>query len=122
LADENLGAEASHLELVAVVNNPLYRSTALTAAFDRQEGLDHVGNWTYLTGSLAQLQKVWDDYGVQTEVSPAGGMVAHSDIVYVIDKQGRTRVILNADPGDGRAEGSSFVDQLTSQINNVLHS
>jgi cytochrome oxidase Cu insertion factor (SCO1/SenC/PrrC family) len=122
LADENLGAEARNVELVAVVNNPLYRSTAVTAAFDRQEGLDHMDNWIYLTGSVAQLQKVWDDYGVQTEVSPAGGMVAHSDIVYVIDRQGRTRVILNADAGGGSAEDSSFVGLLTSQISNVLHS
>jgi cytochrome oxidase Cu insertion factor (SCO1/SenC/PrrC family) len=122
LADEKLGAEAHDIELVAVVNNPLYRSTALTAAFDRQEGLDHVTNWVYLTGSLAQLHGVWNDYGVQTEVSPAGGMVAHSDIVYVIDKEGRTRVILNSDPGEGSAEGSSFVSQLTSEISNVVHS
>ncbi|HEX3565369.1 MAG TPA: SCO family protein [Acidimicrobiales bacterium] len=121
LADENLGAEAQNVELVAVANNPLYLSTALTAAFDRQEGLDRVANWTYLTGSLAQLDQVWNDYGVQTEISPAGGMVAHSDVVYVIDKQGRTRVILNGDPGQGSTE-SSFVGQLTTQINNVLHS
>ncbi len=122
LADENLGASARNVELVAVVNNPLYRSSALTAAFDRQEGLDHVANWTYLTGSLAQLHKVWNDYGVQTELSPAGGMVAHTDIVYVIDKLGHTRVILNGDPGAGSAEGSSFVGQLTSQIRSVVDS
>jgi cytochrome oxidase Cu insertion factor (SCO1/SenC/PrrC family) len=122
LADEQLGAQARGIELVAVVNNPLYDTTALTAAFDRQEGLDHVANWTYLTGTLAQLHQVWNEYGVQTEISPAGGMVAHSDIVYLIDKQGRTRVILNADPGDGSAEGSSFIGQLTGQISNVAHS
>jgi cytochrome oxidase Cu insertion factor (SCO1/SenC/PrrC family) len=122
LADENLGAEAHNVELVAVVNNPMYRSTAVTAAFDRQEELDHVTNWTYLTGSLAQLHGVWNDYGVQTDVSPAGGMVAHTDVVYVIDKDGRTRVILNSDPGSGSADGSSFVGQLTSQISNVVHS
>ena len=121
-AAENLGVGARDLELVAVVNNPLYRSRATTAAFDRQEGLDHLADWVYLTGTLAQLHAVWNDYGVQTAVSPAGGMVAHSDIVYVIDKRGRTRVILNADPGDGRAEGSSFVNQLTSEIDNVLRS
>ena len=79
-------------------------------------------NWTYLTGSLAQLHQVWNNYGVQTEVTPAGGMVAHSDVVYVIDKRGRTRVIINGRPGDGSAEGSSFVGQLTSQISNVIHS
>jgi cytochrome oxidase Cu insertion factor (SCO1/SenC/PrrC family) len=122
LADEKLGAEAQNVELVAVVNNPLYRSTAVTAAFDRQEGLDHVTNWTYLTGSLAQLHGVWNDYGIQTEVSPAGGMVAHNDVVYVINKEGRTRVILNANPGVGSTEGSSFVGQLTSEISNVVRS
>jgi cytochrome oxidase Cu insertion factor (SCO1/SenC/PrrC family) len=122
LADEQLGTRAGNVELVAVVNNPLYSSTALTAAFDRQEGLDHVANWTYLTGSLVQLHDVWNDYGVQTEVSPAGGMVAHTDIVYMIDKHGRTRVILNADPGDGSAEGSSFVGQLTTEIGDVIRS
>ncbi len=122
LADEQLGAQARNVEMVAVVNNPLYDTTALTAAFDRQEGLDHVVNWTYLTGSLAQLHQVWNEYGVQTEVSPAGSMVAHSDILYLIDRQGRTRVILNADPGDGSAEGSSFVGQLTGQISDVVHS
>src|SRR5664280_2408145 len=68
---------------------------ALTNAFDRQEGLDHLANWTYLTGSVAQLDQVWSDYGVQTEVTPAGGMVAHSDIVYIIDGSGHTREILN---------------------------
>ncbi len=122
LADQQLGAQARQLELVAVVNNPLYNSPVYTAAFDRQEGLDHVANWLYLTGSLGQLHQVWNDYGAQTELSPAGGMVAHSDIVYVIDRHGRTRVILNSDPGDGSAEGSSFVSQLTSQISSVIHS
>ena len=122
LADEKLGSGARHVELVAVVDNPLYRSTAATAAFDRQEGMDQVSNWVYLTGSLADLEKVWSEYGAQTEVSPAGGMVAHSDIVYVIDNEGRTRVILDADPGDGSAEGSSFVGELATQISNVLHS
>jgi cytochrome oxidase Cu insertion factor (SCO1/SenC/PrrC family) len=122
LADEQLGAQSRQLELVAVVNNPLYNSPVYTAAFDRQEGLDHVANWLYLTGSLDQLHQVWNDYGAQTELSPAGGMVAHSDIIYVIDRHGRTRVILNSDPGDGSAEGSSFVSQLTSQISSVIHS
>ncbi len=119
LADQMLGGVAARVELVAVVNNPLYTTTAVTAAFDRQEGLDRLANWTFLTGSLTQLHRVWNDYGVQTEVTPAGAMVAHSDIVYLIDKHGHTRVILNSDPGTGSAEGSSFVDQLASQIRHV---
>lgn len=121
-ADEDLGAEGRSVELVAVVVNPLYRSTSVTAAFDKQENLEHVANWMYLTGSLNELERVWAEYGVQNEVTPAGGMVAHGDVVYLIDRTGRTRVILDADPGDGNAEGSSFVGQLTSEISNVIHS
>ena len=115
--DQMLGSTADHVQLVAVVNNPLYHTTSLTSAFDRQEGLDRLANWTYLTGSLDQLHRVWNDYGVQTQVTPAGGMIAHSDIVYIIDKSGHTREILNSDPGSGSAAGrSSFSALLTTEV------
>jgi cytochrome oxidase Cu insertion factor (SCO1/SenC/PrrC family) len=102
LTDQILGAQqASSVDLVAVVANPDYRSVALTNAFDHQEGLDKVPNWTFLTGTPTQLESVWGDYGVDALVEPAGAMVDHSDIVFLIDGQGRTREIFNADPGDG---------------------
>ncbi len=68
-----LGAEAGKVELVAVNLNPLYRSTAYTRAFDRQERLARVPDWLFLTGSPAQLQPVWRDYGVAAS-DPAGSM------------------------------------------------
>ena len=60
-ADQVLGAKAQNVELVAVVNNRVYHSVADTRAFDLQEGLFAVPNWLYLTGTLPQLKKVWDD-------------------------------------------------------------
>ena len=45
---------------------------AFTQAFDRQEGLNTVPNWLYLTGSLSQLGAVWGalrDHGAE----PAAG-------------------------------------------------
>ena len=51
------------MELVAIVANPVYHQVAYTQAFDRQEHLDQVPNWLYLTGSVPQLQQVWKDYG-----------------------------------------------------------
>ena len=123
VTDQMLGANSADVDLVAVVNNPLYNATAFTVAFDEQEGLDHLPNWTFLTGSLAQLENVWDDYGEQSAVSPAGAMVAHSDIVYIIDGRGRTREILDSDPGAGTsATKSSFSALLANQVQHFAHS
>ena len=123
LTDQMLGSTAGRVDLVAVVNNPLYNTTAFTNAFDRQEGLDQLTNWTFLTGSLDQLHAVWDEYGVQTQVTPAGAMVAHSDIVYIIDRTGHTREIIASDPGAGTAAGkSSFSSLLSSQVQHVAQS
>jgi len=123
MTDQMLGTSASNVDLVAIVNNPLYSSMALTAAFDRQEGLDHLANWTFLTGSLTQLHNAWTSYGVQTEVTPAGAMIAHSDIVFIIDRTGHTREILNSNPGKGSAAGeSSFSALLSSQVQQFARS
>jgi cytochrome oxidase Cu insertion factor (SCO1/SenC/PrrC family) len=120
LTDRMLGSTAARVELVAVVNNPLDNTTAFTSAFDRQEGLDQLPNWKYLTGSLDQLHSVWDDYGVQTQVSPAGGMIAHSDILYIIDRSGHTREIIDSDPGAGTSAGkSSFASLLSGQVQHI---
>jgi len=123
LTDQVLGNQAAGVDLVAVVDNPLYTTTSATTTFDAQEGLDQLGNWTYLTGSVSQLQRVWDDYGVLTEVSPGGAMVDHSDILYIIDKQGHTREIINSDPAAGSSSSmSSFSTLLAQQVQHYLHS
>jgi cytochrome oxidase Cu insertion factor (SCO1/SenC/PrrC family) len=118
--DETLGAGAKGVELVAIVANPDYHSIALTRQFDEQEGLEHLSNWLYLTGSLSDLKAVWYAYGQQVAISPAGTMVAHSDDVYVIDGRSRVRYYFDADPGSGTAvEKSSFVNVLVSAIRTV---
>ena len=101
LADGMLGADARRVELVAVDANPRYIAPDYLAAFDRQEGLEGVPNWLYLTGSLAQLTRVWSAYGALVEYSPAGAMIAHSESADVIDANGRIRYILDTDPGPG---------------------
>jgi len=121
-ADERLGGTSS-VDFVAIVANPIYRSTAFTDAFDRQEGLSHVANWLYLTGSLAELRQVWSSYGVVVDTAAAGAMVAHSDVAFVIDAQGNERAELGSDPGDGSTEStSSFASLLLDRINLVTHS
>jgi cytochrome oxidase Cu insertion factor (SCO1/SenC/PrrC family) len=120
-ADQLLGTRSRDVEMVAVVTNPVYRSVAYTRAFDAQEGLSRLSNWLFLTGSLAELQRAWQNYGVAAQVVAAGGMIAHNDVAYVIDKTGRTRAELNFDPGPGtESTQSSFAGELAAQAQRVL--
>ena len=122
-ADQALGRQSGHVELVAIVANPLYRETAYTRAFDRQENLTGLPNWRYLTGPVAQLSRAWRAYDVSIGVVPAGGMVAHSDIAYVISARGRIRAELDFEPGPGTASSvSSFATELTGAARQALRS
>jgi cytochrome oxidase Cu insertion factor (SCO1/SenC/PrrC family) len=122
-ADQVLGASSRRVELVAIVANPLYRSLAYTRAFDTQERMTGVANWVYLTGSLAQLQQAWKNYAVAAQILPAGGMIAHSDVAYVIDASGHTRTELDFDPGPATASSeSSFSVELTQAAEQVMKS
>jgi cytochrome oxidase Cu insertion factor (SCO1/SenC/PrrC family) len=120
-ANTLLGAGSNRVVFVAVVTNEIYRSTAVTRAFDRQEGLDHMRNWLFLTGSLSALEHVWAQYGIVADVAPAGAMVAHSELAYLIDGRGRTRVVLSAEPGNGSASSSSFSVYLATELQRVAH-
>jgi cytochrome oxidase Cu insertion factor (SCO1/SenC/PrrC family) len=110
-----LGRQDADVELVAIVANPTYRTAAFTQAFDREEGLNTVPNWRYLTGSLSQLSQVWRQYGITVENLPAGAMSAHNDLAVVIDRTGHIREEVGADPGPGTASTQSSFSVLLSQ-------
>jgi cytochrome oxidase Cu insertion factor (SCO1/SenC/PrrC family) len=121
-ADRRLGARARNVEMVAVVANPAYLSTAYTRAFDREEGLNTLPNWLYLTGSRNELAAVWDHYGVQVENSPAGAMTAHDDLAFVISSRGVLKSELDADPGPGTTVTiSSFATLMTDSVQHVMN-
>jgi cytochrome oxidase Cu insertion factor (SCO1/SenC/PrrC family) len=121
-ADQQLAGQARKVDFVAIVANPIYRSAAFTNAFDRQEGLTHLTNWYFLTGSVPQLQRVWNSYGVLVNTLAAGAMVAHSDLAFVIDSLGRERDALIDDPGPTPTYASSFSSLLLSRIDDVTRS
>ncbi len=122
-AGQLLGADSHKVELVAIVANPIYHQIAYTQAFDRQEYLTHVPNWLYLTGSVPQLQQVWKNYGIAAEILPAGSMIGHPDIAYVIDPAGRVRLELDTDPGPATtATKSSFAVLLANVARQALRS
>jgi cytochrome oxidase Cu insertion factor (SCO1/SenC/PrrC family) len=119
-ADQLLGHAAGGVELVAIVANPVYYSAAYTRAFDQQERLAALPNWLYLTGTLGHLQQAWKSYAVAADILPAGAMIAHSDVAFVIDASGHTRSELNFDPGPGTSSTqSSFAAELANAAERV---
>jgi cytochrome oxidase Cu insertion factor (SCO1/SenC/PrrC family) len=119
--DRLLGTRATKVELVAIAANPLYYTAPYLRAFDQQEGLAGLRNWTYLTGSLSQLRRVWANYGVVVDTLPGGQMVAHNDLVFVIDSSGRVRFEFSADPGPGTATSlSSFAVEFAQSVQRVM--
>jgi cytochrome oxidase Cu insertion factor (SCO1/SenC/PrrC family) len=122
-ADQVLGPGSGRVELVAIVANPVYRGPAYTRAFDRQEHLTGLPNWRFATGSVAQLSQAWRRYDLSVGLVPAGGMVAHSDLAYVISARGRIRAELDFDPGPGTASSvSSFATELTGAARLAMRS
>ncbi len=120
-ADRLLGTKASKVEIVAIAANPLYYTAPYLRAFDQAEGLSGLRNWTYLTGSLSQLRRVWASYGVVVDTLPGGQMVAHNDLVFVIDGSGRVRFEFNADPGPGTATSlSSFAVEFAQSAQRAM--
>ena len=120
-AGQLLSADSRDVELVAVVANPVDYQLGYTRAFDRQERLAGVPNWLYLTGTLPRLRQVWRNYGIAAQVAPAGSMIAHSDVAYVIDQAGRVRQEMDFDPGPGTASTrSSFAAELTDAAQQLL--
>ncbi len=119
-ADLELGGSAKNVAFVAIDANPIYRAQSYSQAFSQQEGLNHLSNWHFLTGSLSDLQGLWTHYGVEVSTVRNGSMVSHSDIFYIIGSDGRIRYVINSDPGEGTdITQSSFATILLSTIDRV---
>jgi cytochrome oxidase Cu insertion factor (SCO1/SenC/PrrC family) len=115
LASEQLGPNTV---MVAVDTNPLYRSLASIQTFNDNEGLANSPSWYFLTGSLDQLKSVWSAYGVDVQLLPGGAMVAHTEPMYVIDRQGAMRSTWTAVTSGGTAsslESQSGVSLIVAQ-------
>lgn len=92
-AVEDLGPLARRVAFVSVNTNPFYPQVKWDVAFDREYGLGTVPEWTYLTGSPAELQRVWHAYGIYVGLDYKQRTVNHYTNFYLIDPKGRERAI-----------------------------
>ncbi|HEV3212335.1 MAG TPA: SCO family protein [Acidimicrobiales bacterium] len=119
-ADAQLGDAASCVTLVAIDANPTYLARSALVAFDRQEQLTTLRNWEFVTGPLDQLNALWIDYGVSVAKGVDGVMALHSDLIYVIDRAGAVRSVIQSDPGNTTATASSLSTLVAAEVQRVL--
>jgi protein SCO1/2 len=112
LANEQLGSASSNVAFVAVSVDPEHDTPEAIRIFDRQHRLN--GMLLYLNGPREQLERVWADYYVASQVNADDPEeIAHSTRVILIDKAGKQRVNLNSDfaPGDLAYDIRALLDE-----------
>ena len=86
-----LGAAGSHVALLGIDANPT--ATAVKDVRAYSEAHQMMGEWQFLTGSLAQLKRVWADYHIGVQIEQ--GQIDHTPALYLIDANGKlARVFL----------------------------
>lgn len=87
-----LGPAAANVEILGVNVNAADSNSAALQAYTREHGMDRLGaRWRFLSGSPAQLARVWHDYNIHVAV--AEGDIQHEAEVILIDPAGRERAI-----------------------------
>jgi protein SCO1/2 len=96
----DLGAH-SPFTVVVVSVRPEADTPTNIAKFATAHGL--AGDFYWLNGSRSQLSDVWNSYGVGVQV--ANGDLAHSSVIYLIDRNGYERIGFADVPEPASVEG-----------------
>lgn len=80
---------AGNLFLVSITTDPEVDSPKVLKSYAQRYGADFQ-NWAFLTGSESQLKQVWKDFDVRV-VKKGRGLVQHTSLTTVIDRQGIRR-------------------------------
>ena len=82
--------ERKRVFLLTITTDPEIDSPKVLAGYGRRYGADS-SNWFFLTGNQAALEKVWKNFGVGVK-RRARGLVDHTPLTAVVDRQGKMRV------------------------------
>lgn len=107
-------SEQQNVQLLAVTVDPARDDAAALQQFSEKHSLANVANWHAMTGDPATLAKIWKAYYIDAsgmiyqDASPspgttgtpstttAGSPPAHTDAIYIIDKDGNERVLMRS--------------------------
>ena len=89
----SLGNNAQQVVVLAVSMDPKGDTAAAAQNFSNVHKLGDY--FHFLIGSHNELAPVWAAYSVDAQAATSSGTVNHSSAIYVIDKQGHERVLLD---------------------------
>lgn len=92
---QSLGQNAQQVAVLAVSMDPKGDTAAAAQNFSKVHKMGDY--WHFLLGAHDELAPVWASYSVDAQAATSSGTVSHSSAIYVIDKQGRERVLLDND-------------------------
>ena len=88
-AKQMLGKAGDDVQLLGIDANPDAIATSNVLAYSRVHNM--VNRWDFLTGSLPQLKTAWKSFNIYAKV--VGDQIDHTPALYVIDPQGRERMV-----------------------------
>jgi cytochrome oxidase Cu insertion factor (SCO1/SenC/PrrC family) len=88
-AKQMLGKAGDDVQLLGIDANPDAIATSDVLAYSRVHNM--VNRWDFLTGSLPQLKTAWKSFNIYAKV--VGDQIDHTPALYVIDPQGRERMV-----------------------------
>lgn len=93
LAGERLGGAGVRAVFAGINTNPALNSVADVATASTRWGMDSLHSWHYLTGTEAELRRVWQEYGVAAGTPKAAkpAETDHTPAVFLLDPLGRLR-------------------------------
>jgi protein SCO1/2 len=108
-------SEQEHVALLAVTVDPARDDPAALQQFSQKHSLAETANWHAMTGDPSTLAKIWKDYYIDAsgmidkdatpvpgspatpEATSAAAPPAHTDAIFIIDKNGNERVLMRSD-------------------------
>lgn len=90
---QNLGNDAQRVAVLAVSTDP--RRDDIKAALNFSKVHRMTDDWHFLVGTQTTLSQAWNAYSVYAQQEQQ--TVNHTAPIYIIDKQGRERVLLEND-------------------------
>ncbi|TMD57704.1 MAG: SCO family protein [Chloroflexi bacterium] len=94
-ARDKLGDAAKDVDFLAVSVDPIGDTPATARQFVQDHRLS--GVLRYLIGPRDALARVWQAYGVAQGQAQGSPIVAHTDVIYLVDRHIRGRVVLHSD-------------------------